>query len=79
MKIGFASIKLGMTRERVAFWLAAGCGLVLSDGVWLLEGPASVAGPGPAPAPVPEKLAREAIAKGARVSLPADDLLGRAA
>ncbi|MGV7034875.1 hypothetical protein [Methylobacterium symbioticum] len=77
--IGFASSKLGMTKERVAFWLAAGCGLVLSEGVWRLEGPTRLAGPGPAPAPVPEKVAREAIAGGARVVLPADDLFGRAA
>lgn len=72
-RIGFASIALGLTRERLAFWLAAGSGLVLSEGVWRLDRPAGVAGNrGPAPAPVPEPLARAAIAGGARVERDAD-------
>lgn len=78
MKIGFASARLGMTEARVAFWLTAGCEFVLTDGVWRLEGPHRLTGPGPCPAPVPEKLAREAIARGARYRMP-DDLFARAA
>lgn len=78
MKIGFASARLGMTELRVAFWLAAGCDLVLADGVWRLEGPHCLPGPGPCPAPVPEKVARAAIARGARHRMP-DDLFARAA
>lgn len=78
MKVGYVSAWPGMAEARVAFWLAAGCGLVLADGVWRLEGPHRLPGPGPSPAPVPEKLAREAIARGARHRMP-DDLFGRAA
>ncbi|WP_375453743.1 hypothetical protein [uncultured Methylobacterium sp.] len=77
--IGFASIRMGVTRERVAFWLAAGSGLVLADGTYRLDKPSGFGSrPGPAPAPVPEKLAREAIAAGAPLRV-VGDLFGRSA
>ncbi|MDV2986170.1 UNVERIFIED_CONTAM: hypothetical protein Q9R58_17785 [Methylobacteriaceae bacterium AG10] len=62
----FACKMMGADRDRLAFWLAAGCSLVLSEGVYRLEADASSPDPRrPSPAPVPEALALAAIQAGA--------------
>lgn len=62
----FACKLMGADRDRLAFWLAAGCSLVLSEGVYRLEADPSSRDPRrPSPAPVPEALALAAIQSGA--------------
>lgn len=79
MKSPFASVRLGLCGDRLAFWLAAGSALVMTDSVWRLEAPPEwPSNRGPSPAPIPDRLAREAIARGARVVLPDGDLFASA-
>ncbi len=66
-------------RDRVAFWLARGCALEPVDGSWRVRAAPGLSGAhAPSPAIVPDAVAREFIARGARVVRP-DDLFAEAA